>query len=374
MSDYKVPLTKILGIQNHPGADRLEIATIYGFQVIIPKDKYSIGTEIIYIPIDSLLPENIESIIFPEGSKVKLHQRRVKQIKLRGLASQGMVIDPQDLSDLVDFSKIKLEDDLSEKLGIQKYEPPERGAAFQIGKPKNRNKIEEHPLFHKFNGLSALKWFPTMFKEGEEVVIQEKLHGSNIRAALLPYIANTFWKKLKRFFRLAPAYERCYGSNNVEISARSDYTGYYGEDIYGAVLKKVNAFDKIKPNETIYGELIGPGVQSGYDYGLKEHTFVLFDVKVLQPDNTQKWLDPRDVEQYAKDRGFEFVPVLYRGPYNKDLAYSLTKGPSVYCPKQKVREGIVIKAALCYDVNGNKKALKWISEDYLSDDKNTDFH
>jgi hypothetical protein len=99
---------------------------------------------------------------------------------------------------------------------------------------------------------------------------------------------------------------------------------------------------------------------------------VLFDVKILMPDGTQKWLTPDEVEIFAFNRGFEYVPLLYRGPYNKDFAYELTKGNSKYCATQKVREGIVIKAMHDYDHLGNKKALKWISEVYLDDHTNTD--
>ena len=96
---------------------------------------------------------------------------------------------------------------------------------------------------------------------------------------------------------------------------------------------------------------------------------------MLQPDGTQVWLTPDEVEMFAKDRGFEFVPVLYRGPFNKELTYSLTKGKSEYNDKsEKVREGVVIKAAKNYCVEGNKQALKWVSEDYLNDPTNTDDH
>ena len=174
--------------------------------------------------------------------------------------------------------------------------------------------------------------------------------------------------------RLTPSQEKCYGSNNVDISAATFYKGFYGEDIYGKCFHSMNIFEKIKVGEIFYGEIIGPGIQKNYSYSLKEHHFVVFDTKVLQPNGKFKWLNPDEVEALCKERGFEFVPVLYKGPYNREMAYSLTKGPSVYDPKTKVREGIVIKASKDYDIGGNKKALKWVSEDYLADNKNTDFH
>lgn len=373
-STYKVPLTTIVNITPHNGADRLEIAWVYGFQVIVQKDKYKIGDQLIYIPIDSLLPQWLEDNIFPADSKIKLHNHRVRQIRIRGLASQGMLIDSSVVSSKVNPSYLKLEQDLKTILGITKYEPPQPGFAQTIGNRKTRNRKHEHPLFHKYNGLDNIKWFPDLFQEGEEVVIQCKLHGTNARASKLPFMANTLIKKIKKLFGLAPRVEKCYGSNNVDISAVTEFKGFYGSDIYGTCFDSIDVFNKIQLGEIFYGEIIGPGIQKNYDYSLKEHHFVVFDAKVLQSDGKFKWLNPDEVEELCKQRGFEYVPVLYKGPYNKELAYSLTKGPSIYDPKTKVREGIVIKATKDYDVVGNKKALKWVSEEYLADKNNTDFH
>ena len=69
------------------------------------------------------------------------------------------------------------------------------------------------------------------------------------------------------------------------------------------------------------------------------------------------------------------VPILYKGAFNKEMVYHLTKGASEFNDKsEKVREGVVIKAAVNYSIEGNKQALKWVSEDYLSDTSNTDEH
>ena len=373
-SDYKVPYTTILDIQPHPNADRLVLGIIYGWQIVLPKDKYEVGSKIIFVPIDSILPEKIESLLFNKESKIKLNKSRVRQIKIRGSVSQGMVVDPTELSSIVNLDRIQLETDLSGILNIQKYDPPVKEIRSNTNAPKSR-KAFANPNFHRYNGIQNIKWNTTMFKEGDEVRIQCKLHGTSSRLGLLPYVTNTFWKKIKKFFGLAPAHEHCYGSNNVDISSSPNYTGWYGTDLYGVMFNKIDAFGKIRPNETIFGEIIGPGIQKGYTYGLKEHHFVLFDVKKLQPDGSQVWLNPDEVEAYAKERGFEMVPILYKGPYNKELAYQLTKGPSEYNDKsEKVREGIVIKAAKNYSIEGNKQALKWISEDYLNDFTNTDEH
>lgn len=371
-STFKVPLTTILKITEHNNAERLELAWVYGFQVIVQKGKYKIGDKVIYIPIDSLLPVWLEDIVFPKGSKITLHHHRVRQIKIRKLASQGMLIDPQDVISKVNPEYLTLEQDLAAVLEVTKYEPPQRvNTSTKPGTPRNRPL--ENPRFHKYGGIDNIKWFPTFF-DNEEVVIQEKLHGSNCRASYSKTSANTLWKKIMKFFRRLPEYEYCYGSNNVQLQERKSYSGFYGEDVYGAVLKKIEAFQKLKPGETVYGELIGPGIQKNYDYGHTDHNFVLFDVKVEREDGSQEYLNPEETEAFAKERGFDFVPVLYRGIFNQELAKQLSMGPSIYNSKQKIREGVVIKARSQYSEFSSKRALKLISEDYLNDESNTDFH
>lgn len=380
-STYKVPLTQIVAIDVHPNADKLEIATVYGFQVVIKKDSYKVGDQVIYVPIDSILPQKLEDFLFPPDAKVKLTKHRVKQIRLRKIASQGMLISPADIQSVYGFTPEYLEDDHKEMLDIRKYEPPLPKFQSEMGAPGARKtKALENPLFHKYNGLDNIKWFPTLFKEGDMVVMQEKIHGSNARAAKLPYSANTLWKKIKKavygWLGKSMAQEFCYGSNNVQLQERKDYKGFYGEDIYGKVFNSIDAASKIRDGETIFGEIYGSGIQKDYNYECKEgeHKFILFDVKVLQDDGTQRWLGPDEVIAYAKDRGFDMVPEVYRGPFSLALAKELTIGNSVLAPTQKVREGVVVKAIEGYsDERNNNKALKVISEAYLDGDQ-TDFH
>ena len=56
-SVYKVPLTTIVKVEPHTNAERLELAFVYGFQVIVQKGKYQVGDKVVYVPIDSLLPQ-----------------------------------------------------------------------------------------------------------------------------------------------------------------------------------------------------------------------------------------------------------------------------------------------------------------------------
>lgn len=368
MSEYKVPLTTIKEIKVHDNATSLEIAVVYGFEVIVGKGQYKAGDKVIYIPPDSIITQELENKLFGPDSKIKLNKHRIRQIKIRGKYSQGMLVSPED----VDLPSKTLEEDYAEILEVIKYEPPQ--ANYQASLAKKRDKPKENPYFHKYGGIDNFKWYPDLFQEGEIVSITEKIHGSNIRFGYVPYVANNLWRKLLKLLKLTPTHEWVYGSNNVQLQQRSGYKGFYGEDVYGKVLEKYAAKDKVEHGEIWYGELYGDGIQGNYNYGCKngEHKLLVFDLK-YQNGTDAKYADAQIFADIAKERGFEVAPELYRGPFNIDQAKELTKGDSVLVPAQKVIEGVVIKPLVETESSIGRKLLKLISEKYLEKDQ-TEFH
>lgn len=378
-SNFRVPVTKILEIGPHSNADKLEIARVFDFSVIVQKGKWKVGDSCIYIPVDSILPNTIESKIFGPDSKIKLNKSRVRQIRIRGLASQGMVTSVDELfkDTFMTIDGLTEGDDLSAQLGITKYEPP---AVYDPNQPrvkKERNRYYENPYFHQYGGLVNIKWYPDLFTEGQEVVFQEKIHGTNFRCGWLPQEPKTLWQKFLRLIGKFPEYQFCFGSNTVQRqhADKKDSKTFYGEDVYYTAVKKYQLEDKLRPNEILYGEIYGAGIQKGYDYGTSEHKMVVFDVKKLADDKkSNQWLTVDQVDEFCRERSLPMVPQLYRGPYNKELAKQHTLGASVLNPSQKVREGIVVrdpKETICY---AGKKIFKLISEDYLADESNSDNH
>jgi RNA ligase (TIGR02306 family) len=391
-SNFRVPLTTIKDIIPHPSADRLEIAIVYGFHCIVSKNQHKVGDKIFYIPIDAILPQNLEEYFFPPGSKIdrRSAKRRVRQIRIRSVPSQGMILREDEFEKAfpiknrswgLDFVE---EQDYASELGITKYEPPEVYHGEPNKEKKNRNKVTDHPDFHKYGGLLNVKWYPEKFKSDEMVHVTEKIHGSNSRASLLPYNANTLWEKayvwIRSLLKMEPLIEKCYGSNNVQLHNKARSGGYYTTDVYRTAFDKIGVHERLKCGETVYGEVIGwdgeKPIQKHYTYGIQkgECEFVLFDVKVIE-NGKHRWLNSDEVELFAKERGFNMVPCLYRGPYTSlDFMKQFSIGPSVYDPNTKVREGCVIKSLERYDEDGNKRALKLINEAYLDRHDNTDNH
>jgi RNA ligase (TIGR02306 family) len=96
------------------GKDKIELAIIDGWQVIVKKGEYKIGDKTIYIEIDSLLPE-IEDFEFLRKNKF-----RIKTIKMGGVLSQGICFPISILKNKE--SKYKINQDVTQELGITKYE------------------------------------------------------------------------------------------------------------------------------------------------------------------------------------------------------------------------------------------------------------
>lgn len=376
-STFIVPVTNVLDVQKHPNAHSLDIVKVFDYNVVTQRDKYKKNDSVIYIPLDSILPSKLEQQIFPEGSKVKLNNSRIRQIRLRGLASQGMILDIKDVKDY--FKELPtVGDNVAEILGITKFEPEEKFfGANQPKTKKDRNRPWENPYFHEYGGLQNWKYFAQsdLFSKGQEVVYQEKIHGTSSRASMSPFKPKTFWQKVLKFFNKVPDYQFCYGSNGVQLQEKP-FTGYYDTNVYAEACRNYDLARKLEPNETVYFEIYGAGIQKGYSYGHEKDTrsIAVFDVKVLSDDKqSTRWLSVDELVEWCIKNQLPMVPVLYRGPHSNEKAEEMTKGDSTI-GGQKVREGIVVRdpnQTVCYY---GKKVFKLLSEDYLDNKDNSDFH
>src|SRR5665648_1102148 len=66
------------------GADKIEKATILGWEVVVKKGDFKVGDLCIYCEIDSILPAK------PEFEFLRERKFRIKTIKLKGQVSQGI--------------------------------------------------------------------------------------------------------------------------------------------------------------------------------------------------------------------------------------------------------------------------------------------
>jgi len=117
-------IEKIHSIQAHPNADALEVAKIKAWPVVIKKGEYKEGDLVVFIVIDSIVPEANPYFAF-----LKDRHFRVWNAKFRGAPSQGLVcplsILPPRISCLTNEpSPYITGDDVTKLLGVIKYEKP----------------------------------------------------------------------------------------------------------------------------------------------------------------------------------------------------------------------------------------------------------
>lgn len=367
MSTLKVEVTTIDEILAHPNAERLELARLKGWMCIVQKGRYKAGDKCLYFPIDSVLPPEVETKIFPIGSKVTLTNSRIKTIKLRGAISQGLIVDPS----LFSMENRSVGEDVTEELGVKKFEPQEKLSSGYGNVRVATSKKQTNPNFRKYTDLENAKNYPEVFAQGEEVSVTEKIHGTNFRCGYVPFVADTIFKKIKLLFGLANKYEFVYGSRQVQLQNRMFWKGYYGSNVYAKIVKQYRLDEVLSEGEVIYGEIYGDGIQKNYTYGCSkgEHKLAIFDLML-----NDEYVSPDHLFGFLSLNKLPGTPELYRGPYDAEKIKALTLGNSVLAPEQKVREGVVVKPiqdAVCYM---GRKVLKFISDEYLLKDDNTDFH
>jgi RNA ligase (TIGR02306 family) len=116
----------IESLRKHPNADTLELATVLGFQCIVPLNKYKTNEKIIYIRPDSVLPKD-QTWAAPF---LKYAPTRVKAMKLRGEWSEGIVLGFDALAQVSDY---EVGTDISQQLNVTHYEVPESGEGASPG-------------------------------------------------------------------------------------------------------------------------------------------------------------------------------------------------------------------------------------------------
>jgi len=116
MSTKLVSCEIILNVRKHPNADSLDICTVLGYEVITKLNQYQVGDKIVFIEPDSVLPDK------PWAAFYKSKSSRVKAIKLRGEWSMGVIESFANLE--LDPNQYNESDDLTEAVGVIKFEPP----------------------------------------------------------------------------------------------------------------------------------------------------------------------------------------------------------------------------------------------------------
>jgi len=124
-----------------PGADRIELVGVLGWQCIQAKGTVEVGDKAVYIEIDSKVPP-AEHFAFLEKRDYK-----VKTMKMRGVISQGMVMTMGALGLKPD--KYEIGADVTKLLGITKIQTEEEKRLNLTEADKREDRIRQrHKKFY----------------------------------------------------------------------------------------------------------------------------------------------------------------------------------------------------------------------------------
>lgn len=322
-SELIVPVSTISNVRVHPNADRLEIAEILGWQTVLPKGQFQSGQRVVYFPPDSVMPQELSDKL---GVTQYLSKGRVRCAKLRGEPSFGFVIEAPE--------HFAIGQNVANEYGITKYEPPLRPIEGDADTP--------HVLFEEYTDIQNLRNYPDMFEDGEEVILTEKIHGTNCRISLVDGVVMA-------------------GSHSVRRKRPAD------EDIarhvywYPYTLKGVQ--DLLKSQEgrvmILYGEVFGK-VQSLH-YGMTGKLgFVAFDLKI-----DGRYIDYDLFRSMMTTYDIPCVPEVWRGPFSVAKVAEMSKGKTLMSDTH-IREGVVVRPVVeRKNPKIGRMVLKYLSEDYL---------
>jgi RNA ligase (TIGR02306 family) len=318
-----------------PNADNIELAIVDGWKVVVAKNVgHKVGDMVVYCEIDSFLPIKEEFEFLRKGSYKKMVDGtegfRLRTIKLRGQVSQGLILPIHTLPLL---EMVHEGQDVTEMLGIVKYEPPIPAE-----------------LAGKVKGL-----FPSFLRKTDEERIQ------NLSGEIENWKDKTFYVTEKLDGSSATFYYKdgefgvC--SRNLELLETEDNT-------FWKFARQVDLENKMRDfdvNISLQGELIGEGIQ-GNPYKIKGQTvrfFNLFDIDLQEYHSLSMF------KGVCNRFGVDMVPILNEhfemfNTVEDILEYA--EGKSVLNPNFD-REGVVIRSL------DRKISFKSISNKFLLNEK-----
>jgi len=323
-------IRKIKEINPIEGADAIELAVVDGWQVVVAKNVgHQVGDLVVYCEIDSFLPIEPEFEFLRKSSYKKMGDQegfRLKTIKLRGQISQGLIL-PYSVIPIAQFATaadLPEGMDVSEMLGIVKYEPPipaQLAGRVKGTFPSFLRKTDEERIQNLEKEYT--EW---TLSSKHQFYATEKLDGSSFTC----YIKNGEFGVCSR---------------NMDLLETEDNT-------FWAVARKLDLENKLRSfgkNICFQGEMVGSGIQ-GNHYNMKDQTVFFYNIFLI---------DEREYVGYDEFRNMLFdldlacVPVLsypFNFPADSEAAFPTVsallrsaEGKSVLNDKVE-REGLVIRS------------------------------
>lgn len=336
------------------GRDRIELATVEGWKVIVGKGDFKIGDCCVYIEIDSVLPDR------PEFEQARKRSNRIRTMKMAGVYSQGIVYPLWILPNMPDdhtisYTQYHEGDDVTALLGITKYDEYAGEEPVRVSKKPKYNWFQHvwYRIFgfpqRKKGGFTSLvsktdevriQNIPNVLQNKEPVIVTEKVDGCSMTAT----IEKTFFgDKFNLYSR-----NLCISKDNSHYWKAA--TMYDLQDRMSLMMEEIGC-----KWLAIQGEVAGPAIQKN-PYGLKDVDFFVFNI--ITPEG--RWPTKKMVE-WCYRYGLATVPILsydYILPDTVDGMLQYATAKSLLNP-EVLREGVVVRS------QDGKQSFKAVSPEYL---------
>jgi hypothetical protein len=343
--NYLAKVVRISNLRKHSNADRLQVTTIDGNNVITGLDAKE-GSFYVYFPLESAINKeylswsnSFEDKLLNKDTEVKgffNHHGRVRAIRLRGERSEGYIVPISSINNWLNAAVIEevhenVEfDSINEICICKKYINSEALKKLNRAEQKQNKKVakESKIIENQFRfhiDTNHLGKYSYMINPDDYINITNKLHGTSfiVSKVLCKKKLNLIEKTLK-FLGVAIVdshYDLVYSSRKViknSILEDTNKNHYYGYDLWGEIAKELNEY--LTEGLTIYGEAVGftkdgGYIQKGYDYGCEPNKFKIYIYRLTLTNYSGKVFEfsTQQVKNFCTKYGLNYVPEYYYG-------------------------------------------------------------
>ena len=379
MSDRKLArVVQIDSLHEIAGAERIELAFIGGWQVVVQKGLYTVGEKCVYFEVDSLLPTSVSAFAdLPNRLSSKLlfeidgkPYARIKTAKLMKQLSQGYCVP---LSHLMLNPDSEVGSDVTKWCGVLKYEKGEERSMNNAGTSdgvKGRATKPFPSFIPKTDQNRVQNIVPRYLQAVESGELFEKtfkLDGSSMTVWIKDGVLGTASRNVS--FRLQ-------AENKGFVQSFRDYIkqvkkhGFRHAKLVTVLEPDVNAFTQMALNSgtitalvhegrnlAIQGEMVGPSIQKNFE-GVRSNQFYIYDIYDI---DKQQYLLPAERLEFIADYELTGVPSAGIVSLLPTVAEAIEDADGPSGLNGKYREGYVYKSLdrdMSFKVISTKYLLK----------------
>jgi RNA ligase (TIGR02306 family) len=287
MSTFKVPVVPVV-LEKHENADSLSLLRVFGrdgYTAIVKTADFDGETHAAYVHAGYLVPDdgtNFADFRLFKDAKMVASKWLVGAVRLRGIYSEGFAVPARGRAWVEGM-------DVAEELGVTKFVEPEGSGHFA---PPPAGHVPTYRVEH-------LREYAYLLREGERVLVHEKVDGQNIRLLL--------------------------DGDTLHVGSHREWEAQRPDSAFWRVVTPgVREFLAHLPRRAVlYGELFGDVRKLKYGAKPGEARLVVFDVYDRSADGFLGYDQLAAlVDTHGAKNGVALPPLLYDGPWDPALLHT----------------------------------------------------